>query len=405
VSLSNKIAEAITKAFSGGREINLSEGDSTPSTQNRLESTTRTYELVEVVNRCINIICDNAALIDFDIKESHKFTGQSGRQIKAATLNKVLNLRPNIDQDVSLLRRQLIIDFLIDGNCFIYCDPKTSTLYRLPAADVTIHHEGSDYITYFEYGHEKYYPRDVIHVADNSVRTSRRGYSRILAAMETLYGREDMLKFRRAFFNNGTSIGLIVESEDFLSPRLKKRKQEEWARDFKPTESSGTPLILDGGMKAKTVANTDFRAMMFNETVTEEEEKIAMVLGVPPILLNSGNNANIKPNLELLFYLNIIPMLGKFVSAYEYYFAFDIEIKTHKVPALKPDLKAEADRVSSLVNNGIITGNEGRATIRLDKLDDPEMDKIRIPANISGSATGVSGQEGGKPPKEDNGDT
>ena len=130
-----------------------------------------------------------------------------------------------------------------------------------------------------------------------------------------------------------------------------------------------------------------------------------MVLGVPPILLNSGNNANIKPNLELLFYLNIIPMLGKFVSAYEYYFAFDIEIKTHKVPALKPDLKAEADRVSSLVNNGIITGNEGRATIRLDKLDDPEMDKIRIPANISGSATGVSGQEGGKPPKEDNGDT
>lgn len=389
------------KAFSGGREINLNDGDRSSSTQTKLESTTRAYELVEVVNRCVNILCDNAALVDFDIKETLKFSGQSGKQIKASTLDRILNFRPNVDQDVSIFRRQILMDFLIDGNAFIYCDPDTSTLYRLPAVDVDIKHEGADYVTKYEYGGKDYFPRNVIHICDNSIRDSRRGYSRILSAMETLYGREDMLAFRKAFFTNGTSIGLVVEAEDFLSPRLKQRKQEEWARDFKPTDSSGKPLILDGGMKAKTVANTDFRSMMFNESVTQEEEKVAMVLGVPPILLNSGNNANLKPNLELLFYLNIIPMLRKFVSAYEYFFAFDIDIKTHKVPALKPDLKAEADRVTSLVNNGIITGNEGRQTIRLDKLEDPEMDKIRIPANIAGSATGVTGQEGGKPPNDD----
>lgn len=346
------------------------------------------------------MICDNAALIDFDIKDSLKFTGQSGKQIKASTLDRLLNYRPNIDQDISTFRRQLIMDFLIDGNAFIYFDPTGNAMYRLPAADVDIVHEDGDYISYFEYGHDKYYPKNVIHISDNSVRTSRRGYSRILSAMETLFSREDMLSFRRAFFNSGTSIGLIVESPDFLSPKLKTRKQEEWARDYKPTDSSGKPLILDGGMTAKTVANTDFRAMAFNESIEKDEEKVAMALGVPPLLLNSGNNANIKPNLELLFYLNIIPMLRKFLSSFEYFFAFDIEIKTHKVPALKPDLKAEADRVSALVNNGIMTGNEGRVQIRMEPIkDDPEMDTIRIPANIAGSATGVTGQEGGKPPK------
>lgn len=401
MSVTNKITKALIKAFSGGEEINLQEGGSSSSSQTKLESTTRAYELVEVVNRCVNILCDNSALVDFDVKDTLKFTGQSGVQVKGSTLDRILNFRPNLDQDISSFRRQLVMDFLIDGNCFIYFDVKGTAMYRLPATNVEIIREGADYVSYYKYGNTKYPANSVIHIANNNIRDGRRGYSSILSTMETLYGREDMLKFRRAFFTSGTSIGLIVESPDFLSPRLKKRKQEEWTRDYKPTDSSGKPLILDGGMTAKTVANTDFRAMSFNESVSQDEEKIAMALGVPPILLNSGNNANIKPNLELLFYLNIIPMLRKFESAFEYFFAFDIELMTHKVPALRPDQKAEAERVSTLVNNGIITGNEGRLSIRLEKLDDPDMDKIRIPANIAGSGTGVTGQEGGKPASEE----
>jgi len=384
------------KSFRGGDQINLREGSQSPSTQSKLESTNRAYELVEIVNRCINILVDNGALIDFDIKNTLPYTGQSGNSVKASTIDRLLNYRPNIDQDISTFRRQLIMDFLIDGNAFIYFDG--TAMYRVPAQDVVIHHEGSDYVTKYVYGSDvTYLPKEIIHISDNSLRDSRRGYSRILSSMSTLISREEMLDFRKAFFNNGASIGLIVESDDFLSPKLKKRKMAEWKRDHNPRASNNTPMLLDGGLKAKSIANTDFRKMSFNEAVTEDENKVAMALGVPPILLNSGNNANIKPNLELLFYLTILPMLRKFVSCFEYFFAFDIETKTHKVPALSPDLKAEADRITSLVNNGIMTGNEGRLAIRLDKLDDPRMDEVRFPANISGSATHVSGQEGGRP--------
>lgn len=403
MSLSKDIAKAVIKAFRGSKEVNLREGTNSASSQTKLESTTRAYELVEVVNRCINIICDNAALVDFDVKSSLSFSGQSGAPVKGPGIDKMLNYRPNIDQDVSTFRRQLIMDFLIDGNAFIYYDAEGKSMYRLPATDVEIIHRGGDYITEFKYGTTTYRPNQIIHICDNNVRDSRRGYSRILSAMETLYGREDMMDFRRAFFKAGTSIGLIVEAEDFLSPKLKERKQLEWQADFNPKSSGGKPLILDGGMKAKSMANTDFKALAFNETIVADEEKVAMALGVPPILLNSGNNANLKPNLELLFYLNIIPMLRKFVSAYEYFFAFDIDTRTHKVPALKPDQKEEAERVSALVNNGIISGNEGREMIRLEPSEEEHMSKIRIPANIAGSGTGVTGQEGGRPPN-DNGD-
>ena len=130
---------------------------------------------------------------------------------------------------------------------------------------------------------------------------------------------------------------------------------------------------------------------------------MAKALGVPVVLLESGNNANLRPNVELFFSMTIIPLMRKFESAFEAYFAYDIKLTTHNIAALAPDLKAEADRVSSLVNNGILTGNEGRATLRLEPIEDDEnMTKIRIPANIAGSATGVAGQQGGAPTQEGN---
>jgi hypothetical protein len=93
-------------------------------------------------------------------------------------------------------------------------------------------------------------------------------------------------------------------------------------------------------------------------------------------------------------------MMRKFESAFEYFFAYDVELSTHKVPALKPDQKDQAEYLSSLVNNGLMIGNEARVILRLEPVDDPLMKKIRIPANVAGSGTGVSGQEGGKPPED-----
>jgi len=211
-----------------------------------------------------------------------------------------------------------------------------------------------------------------------------------------------MLAFQASYFESGAAMGVIIETDAVLSAKIKDRQEREWQQKYNPKRGNGRPVILDGGMKAKTVSTASMTDLTFNESVAETERKVCVALGIPPLLLDSGNNANIKPNLELMFYTTILPMLRKFESAYEFFFSRDIELSTFKVPALKPDLKEQAERVSSLVNNGIITGNEGRAMLRLVELNEEVMKKIRIPANVAGSATGVAGQEGGKPPKEDN---
>jgi hypothetical protein len=52
-----------------------------------------------------------------------------------------------------------------------------------------------------------------------------------------------------------------------------------------------------------------------------------------------------------------------------------------------------------LVNTGIITPNEARVGLRFPKLEDDDSDNIRIPQNITGSATDAT--QGGRPPADE----
>lgn len=377
-----------------------------PTTQKKVMTIGRAYESIEVVNRCINLLVDNSSLVEYDVAGKLEFTG-AAPNMQQKRLSTLLNVRPNPYMDISTFRRLLYTDFFIDGNAFIYYDG--ASLYHVPAANMTIVPDTQGYVHSYEYTtsanglpQHVYRPNQIIHIKDNSLQNVYRGDSRINSCLQSLYNRESMMDFQKNFFDNGAVMGNIIETDSILSKKLKDKQEREWMIKFNPKSGGGgRPVILDGGMKAKQQGSSNLREMAFNESIQEMEDKVCVALGVPPILLDSGNNANIKPNIELLFYLTIIPMLRKFVSGMEAFFAFDLELTTHKVPALMPDLTEQAERLSALVNNGIITGNEARLDLRREELDDELMKKIRIPANVAGSGTGVTGQQGGKPPSGD----
>jgi HK97 family phage portal protein len=381
-------------------EISRDEGTRVSSTQTKIKTVQNAYELVEVVNRCINLLVDNASMVNYDVAGSLKFTGQTSG-VRSTSLTNLLNYRPNPYMDINTFRRLVFMDFLTDGNCFIHYDGHS--MYHIPANLMEVVPDDKTYINSFVYnGVHRFKANEIIFIKDNSTTSVYRGDSRINSTISTLLTRESMLDFQKAFFDNGAVMGLIVETDEILSKKMKERQEKEWMSKYNPKRGSARPLILDAGLKAKSMSNSNFRELSFTDSIDNLEDKVCVALGVPPIILNGGNNANIKPNLELMFYTTILPMLRKFESSYEYFFAYDVELSTHRVPALKPDQKAQSDRLSALVNNGIMIGNEARVELRMEPLDDPNMTKIRIPANIAGSGTGVTGQEGGKPTTEEN---
>lgn len=376
------------------------EPDSQTGNKN-LRTTNDAFTLDETVSRCINILVDNSAEVEFDVKKKLPFTPIAS--INPTMLNVLLNMRPNPYMDINTFKRLIYLDFYLGGRAFVYWDG--TSLYHIPESDMTVvAAEKGGYIQEFKYGSDLVFaPSEIIYIKDNATNSMGAsqiaGNSRINAALDSINRKAKELDFKESYIDNGTLLGMVIETDMVMNRAYKERVVRDISIRYnrKTGQLSNAPIILDGGMRFKDVKSTDLEALRIREDVEGFNTDICTALGVPPILLDSGNNANIRPNLELLFYLTILPNLKKFESAFEFFFGYDLKLSTINVAALTPDLKAESDRIVSQVNNGIITGNEGRSALRLEPIKDPIMDEIRIPQNIAGSNTGVTGQEGGAP--------
>jgi hypothetical protein len=141
------------------------------------------------------------------------------------------------------------------------------------------------------------------------------------------------------------------------------------------------------------LSEQSFSDLDFDRAIKTHGERIMTAVGVPPILLQGGNNANIAPNLRLFYLETVLPIVKLYISAVERYFGYDVEAITSNVSALQPELGEIAKYHSTLVNGGIITPNEARVELRYAKVTDG--DTIRVPANIAGSAANPA--QGGRP--------
>jgi phage portal protein BeeE len=173
-----------------------------------------------------------------------------------------------------------------------------------------------------------------------------------------------------------------------------------WQARYKPDAGGRRPLILDGGIEVDKISNVNFKELDFQNAIAENEKIILKALGVPPILLDSGNNANIRPNLRLYYLETVLPIVRKLNFALERYFGFEISEDVTNIPALQPELRDQSQYYTSLVNTGVITPNEARVKLGFESIEGH--DELRIPANIAGSA--VDSSEGGRPVEDNEGD-
>ena len=100
------------------------------------------YETLEVVNRAVNLVVDDVSEIPFIIGGNVVKGHVPG--IKRSKVDLLLNKEPNLFQDISSFKRNLITDYILDGNIFIYFDG--AHLYHIPADKVTIHGDSKTFI-------------------------------------------------------------------------------------------------------------------------------------------------------------------------------------------------------------------------------------------------------------------
>lgn len=354
------------------------------------------YNSLEVVNRGVNLIADSLAEFPIDVGDTIAAMS-STTSIRVQRLKNLLNYQANPYTSASELKNQMAIDLLIEGNSFVYFDG--TYVYSLPAAEVEVVTDKKTFINHYKYKNTKFMPEEIIHTRDNSAQSIFRGYSRINSAVASIDILNKMNMYQSNFFKNNTILGVVLKTDDILSSKLKSRKILEWMRDYNPTSGGRKPLILDGGFEIEDLAKYTFQELDFAESIKTQERKILEAIGVPPILLDSGNNANISPNLRLLYTNTVIPLLNKIITSFELFFGYDLKAINSGVMALRPELREEASYYSTLVNAGVMTRNEAREKLRLPKYEDTDAgigDSLILPANIAGSA--VNPGDGGRPP-------
>jgi HK97 family phage portal protein len=367
------------------------------------------YREIEVIHRSVDMIINAMCEIPFVVD------GGASKKV-----NKLLNVKPNPFEDRVRLFRRAFLDFQLDGNAFFYYDG--ADLYLLPANDVEVVPDDRTFVSHYNYlvhnqqandfygfGRGKqtskaesirFEPNEIIHVMAENENSIFRGTSKlkpVLNLMELYYY---MIKFQRQFFKNNALPGFVLTTENILSKRVKERLLESWRASYTTIfDGARNPAILDGGLKIDEFSTKSFDQLDFENSIERIQQDMAKALGVPYVLLKSGNNANIDANQKLFYLHTVLPLLNQFCSAFSHFFNGGVEIRPDRlsVPALQPDNRTQAVYYSTLVNTGIITPNEAREGLRFPKMENN--DNIRIPQNITGSATDAT--QGGRPSEEE----
>ena len=349
------------------------------------------YEQLEIVNRAVNMIVDDVADIPYTLGNQTPGTNNIVKNIRKSKVDILVNREPNPFQDINSFKRNLIIDLMIDGNIFIYFDG--AHLYHLPADKVRIETDASTFISKYTYENSiDYSPTEIIHIKENSFNSIYRGVPRLKPAFRTMQLLSSMRTFQDNFFKNGAVPGLVLKSPNTLSEKIKERMLQAWVARYNPQSGGRRPLFLDGGLTVENLTEVNFKDLDFQEGIKSNERIILEAMGIPPILLDGGNNANIRPNHRLYYLETILPIVRKLGYALERYFGFEVSEDVTGIPALQPELRDQAAYYATLVNTGIMSPNEAREALGKDPVD---VDEPRVPANIAGSATNP--EEGGRP--------
>lgn len=356
----------------------------------------KAYNTVGIVGRGVDLLVDSAAGVKVDVGEIQDwFTSET--RIRKKKLTQLLTFRPNPYYSADIFFRNIYTDLILEGDAFIYFDGVF--LYNLPALKTEIITDKKTYIKGFKYGNTTFKPNEIIHIKENSGDSIYEGKSRLDSAKSNINLLMSMNDFQTNFFSNSAIPGIILTTPNPLSDRVKNRMLQQWSSRYNPRRGGKRPMILDGDFKVESLSKYNFKELDFADSIKIQEDSILKALGVPPLLLDSGNNANINPKLRMFYINTVMPLVGKVIQSLEFFFGYDIKPISQEVLALRPELNDSANYYSTLVNAGIITRNEARGELRYEESKDEIADDLILPANIAGSA--VDANEGGKPPKEE----
>lgn len=338
------------------------------------------YDAIGTVARCVDMIVHSCAKIPFIVVNETEYYYSAVKKVpKFSQLLK----NPSTELSDFDFYKSIYRDLVFKGSALIY-----NTGLELQYIPDFSYEKGK-----FRVGNTSISPKDVIFINMLNSQDSIFAIPYIRRIQRQLDTINLMLKFEQQYYRNNGFPGFVLKSSRPLSTKIKEKYLLEFKNMYSIIQgSAGTPLVLDDDLDIVEFQKS-FKELDFISSIQNLEESIYASLGVPKVLISSGNNANIKPNVDLFYNFTVDPFVSTVASALTFHakLNYQPEFKNLKflpdysdIPILQSDYATRTNAIKSLYTVGIMSLEEARAQLKLGRVDPTHT--FLIPVNIAGSA-------------------
>lgn len=374
----------------------------------RLSATGRTVNLktaieVSTVVGCVRAIAEGIAQVPLHLKQELP----NGKKPKAKNhpLYRVLHRRPNPWQTSYEFRETLGWHVALCGNFIAFknvvfgkvvelipFEPGTVTVNR--ADDLTL-----SYLVTLQNGAQQEFPAESIWHVKGPSWNSWMGLEAVSIAREAIGLAMATEEQHARMHKNGVKASGVYSVEGTLKDEQFKQLRNWIEKEMGGLENSGKPMVLDRNAKWLNTSMTGVDAQHL-ETRKHQIEEICRFFRVLPIMVGYSDKTATFASAEAMFLAHLVHTMSPWYEKLEQ--SIDENLLTEKDRRegyyasfqedflLRGSLTDTKDYLLGLVNGGLMTPNEGRERLDLDPDGDPESDRLRIPANITGSVPDVN---------------
>lgn len=347
---------------------------------------------VSAVWACTQLIANSVAGLPLNVYRAR----EGGREpLKSRHyLTDLLHIRPNSMMKPRDFRLAMTVQMALWNNAYaekIYQGDRVVALNPLRPGRMTPFITRDGELTYhyaMEEGVKVFAEKSIFHLkgfgTDGIVGAERNNFAResygLSVSADTYAAKQ---------FANGGRPGGVLTIDQFLNAEQREQIRQLYSGMSEGAQNTGKLWVLEGGMKYDAL---DFSAdqMQMLATRSHQISEIARFFGVPSVLIGAGDNsstawpASFEQQMLMFLTHTIQPYLDEWEAAIRFSLlppGSDIDVDHDTAPLVKMDSQAKAEYLSKLVQNGLLTRNEGRKVLNLPEMEGG--DDLTVQVNLS----------------------
>jgi HK97 family phage portal protein len=340
-----------------------------------------------VVLACIRVLSTSVAGLPFHL---YRRLPGGGKEIaREHPLYRLLHTQPNSWQTSFEWREQMMLHLLSHGFALdekVYTGGAISEIVPLHPSRVKTEQLENNRLryTYREAsGSSTVYTQDAVMSVRGMSDDGVNGMSTIELARDAIGLARACEIHGATFFGNGARPGVILSTDQMLSPEAAENTRNQWERAHRGADRSNRTAVLQGGLKVSELGGNN-QESQFLEARRFQVEEVCRLFGVPPHLVGDLTRSSFS-NIEqqsLDFLTNgLMPYLRRIESSIardllegddEYFAEFDTR------GVLRADAAGRGSYYNTLWNLGVLSVNEIRSLENLNPVESGDVRFVQL---------------------------